>query len=1128
MKTVLRNDPFLPTKEFNEVIVLLTVGEIKRHCYFSSSYSKGQELYYSKKYRNLRIIHNVEDGSSEVTAEVKGSGSVWYNTRVVVSADGDDIIDYSCECASYQQTESMCKHCVAVALGVQAEQKSNHSLRGYVPAAPVSPRASQTSQRSSDYALKSLLQQFFPAAEEEPSDLSGSIQLEPYFTMDSYYGKLKVEFQIGKSRLYVVKDILCLLAAVEQRAKIRYGKNLEFVHTPDAFAPEALRWLDIMKNVAAAEYQIQDLSSRYTEPSANSSYRSLSMGAYGINLCLSEYLDKEIPVPGLRKKVVSGNPPLTMAITGVEQGAELTLCEEELQILPIYQQTYLVRKSKIYCCTEDFSRTMLPLLQNFGITAGQRYSISSRTLFMAPSDYRSFCRYVLPKVEPYMEVVYREFDLQSYQPIPAQFRVYLTIPENTAAASSETLAVEARCDALYGEETFDLADNGKVHESLRDIEAERKIEHLLRQYLPDHPADIPPEKFRCEGEEHTLILIQEGIPRLQEAAELMIDQKLLDIRVNPSPKITFGISLGNGLLTLNIGSDLQNPEEIYEILQSYRMKKKYHRLKTGELLSMDGDALRLLQEVSDGLQLNKNQLERGTAELPQYRAAYLDEMAKQNSGSIQVSRDAAFRRMIADLDSYQNSEYEVPASVHAELREYQTDGFRWLCTLARYGLGGILGDDMGLGKTLQVIAYFAQSGGKSLVVCPASLVYNWESELRKFAPELSVVIITGDTRQRKEILENLPHAGIAVTSYDLLKRDVSLYENLSFDCMVVDEAQYIKNAGTQAAKAVKAIRSRVRFALTGTPIENRLSDLWSIFDFIMPGYLYSYQKFCEEMERPISAEKNETVTARLKAMVAPFLLRRKKENVLKDLPPRLEQPMYVSMTSGQEKLYRALEDRLALKLSDTSDTDFQREQIQILAELTRMRQVCCSPSLVYEDYDGGSGKIDLCMELLQTAAESGHRVLVFSQFTTMLEQLIAAYCSSCEGTEYLYLSGKNTKEQRKAMVERFQAGDVPAFFISLKAGGTGLNLTAADTVIHVDPWWNAAAENQAADRTHRIGQDKVVTVFKLVTRGTIEERILELQERKKHLAESVLSGEGIADTAVTRETLLHILGRDNR
>lgn len=1117
---------------------MLTIAEIKRYCYFSSSYSKGLDLYYSKKYRNLRIIQNVEDGSSEATAEVKSSGSVWYSARVVVSADGDEIEDYSCECASYQQTESMCKHCVAVALAFQTEQKSNQSHRGYVPTAHGSSGTPKTSQKSSDYALKSLLQQFTPTAEEESSDISGSIQLEPYFSMDHYNGKLKVEFQIGKSRLYVVKDILCLLAAVEQRAKIRYGKNLEFTHTPDVFTPEALRWLEIMKNVAAAEHQIHDLSNRYTEPSANSAYRTLSMGAYGINLCLSEYLDTNIPVPGLRKKVVSGKPPLTMTITGMEQGAELTLNEEDLQILPIYQQMYLIRKSLIYCCTEDFSRTMLPFLKNFGITAGQRYSVSRRTLFMAPSDYRSFCRYVLPKVEPYIEVVCSKFDLQSYQPIPAQFRIYLTIPEITAADSAETLAVEARCNALYGEESFDLADNGNLHESLRDIEAERKIVQLLRQYLPDHPvnlspvnlspADLPPANFRCEGEEHVLTLIQEGIPVLQEAAELMIDQKILDIRVSPPPKVTFGISLGDGLLTVSIGSDLPNPEEIFEILQSYRMKKKYHHLKTGEMLSLDGDALRLLQEVSDSLQLNKAQLQKGMAELPQYRAAYLDEMAKQISGSIQVSRDAAFRRMIADLDSYQNSEYEVPAAVHANLREYQIDGFRWLCTLARYGLGGILGDDMGLGKTLQVIAYFVQSGGKSLVVCPASLVYNWENELRKFAPELSVELIAGDTRQRRELLENLSHADVTVTSYDLLKRDAALYENLSFDCMVIDEAQYIKNAGTQAAKAVKNIRSRIRFAMTGTPIENRLSDLWSIFDFIMPGYLYSYPKFCEEIERPISAEKNETVTARLKAMVAPFLLRRKKENVLKDLPPRLEQPMYVSMSAEQEKLYRALEDRLALKLSDTSDTDFQREQIQLLAELTRMRQICCSPSLVYEDYDGGSGKIDLCMELLQTAAESGHRVLVFSQFTTMLEQLIAAYCSSCEGTEYLYLSGKNTKEQRKAMVERFQAGDVPAFFISLKAGGTGLNLTAADTVIHVDPWWNAAAENQAADRTHRIGQDKVVTVFKLVTRGTIEERILELQERKKHLAESVLSGEGTADTAITRETLLHILGRDNR
>ena len=1086
---------------------MLTVSEIRRHCYFQSSVSRGKELYYSNKYRNLRINQESSVESISVTAEVKSSGASWYSTQLTVSADGSEIEDYSCDCPAYLQTNCMCKHCVAIALAFQAEQKS-HTLP--VVSAPVSPKRYQ---KESDYSLKKMIQQFHSAEHADDTLTVNDIRLEPSFS-NGYNGNLTVEFQIGKTRMYVVKDIMCLLAAVEQRANFSYGKNLEFVHAPEAFTPEALYWLNTMKDIATVEHQIQDFAIKTIYATANSSYRTLSLGAYGIERCLSFYQDKEIPVPGINKMVVSGNPSLTMRITGMNGGASLTIEEDSIRLFPVFKRPFLMVEDTIYCCNDDFVQKVLPLLQNMGITAERSYYNVMHPLFMAPVDYRSFCRYVLPEVEPYVKILTENFDIQSYQPIPAQFQFYLTMPETAEADTQEQLFIEAQCSVSYGEQKFELLDDSEQHESLRDTAAERKIKRLLRQYFPDHPT-----KLICKGEEHVLPLLQDGIPKLQEMAELMIDQKILNIRVSDFPKVTFGVSLSSGLLSFQIRSDLQNPEEIYEILQSYRKKKKYHRLKTGELITLDGEALRLLQEVSDGLQLSKAQLAQGTAEIPGYRAAYLDAMLGQRTSGIQVERNAAFRRMIADMDNYQNSEYDVPAAVHAALREYQTDGFRWLCTLAQYGLGGILSDDMGLGKTLQIIAYFVHAGGRSFVVCPASLLYNWEAELHKFAPGLSVVLITGTAGQRKEILENLSSADVAVTSYDLLKRDIPLYESLGFDCMVVDEAQYIKNAGTQAAKAVKAIRSRVRFALTGTPIENTLGDLWSIFDFIMPGYLFGYQKFREEMEKPISVDGNEMVTARLKAMVTPFLLRRKKENVLKDLPPRLEQPMFAPMTSGQEKLYRALESNLALKLSGISDTDFKREHIQILAELTKMRQVCCSPSLCYEGYDGGSGKVDLCMELLQTAVESGHRVLVFSQFTSMLEQLIDSFHG-----EYLYLSGKNTKEQRKAMVERFQQGEVPVFFISLKAGGTGLNLTAADTVIHVDPWWNAAAQNQATDRAHRIGQDKVVTVFNLVTRDTVEERILKLQERKAQLAEEILAGEGAADTSLTRETLLGILG----
>lgn len=1086
---------------------MLKASEISRHCFYASSYAKGQELFYNHKYREFTIDYGDGAGSILITGEVKGSSSAWYQASLIVSESGDEIEDFSCDCISYQDTACLCKHCVALALAFAKEQ----SLMPLVPQLPFQPIACFNGQRqkTSSHSLNTLIRDCASKEESSAVPTVCNIQLQPSFRIDYYSGKPELECTLGSSRMYVVKDLLCLLAAVEQRVEVSYGKNLTFVHHPSAFTPEARRWLEILRSIVTVEKNIHDLATRTTVASTNSQYRTLALDAYGTELCFAYYRDTGLPVQGLGMQVVEGNPSLTLTLTGEQGGASIKLDDGSIRVFPGHQHTYILFDRTIFECTQDYAKAVLPLLRAFGVAPGRGRSVADRTVFLAEEDYRGFCAHVLPLVEPHVKVVVKGISLRDYLPEPAQFQIFLSMLDR-----AEAMTVDARCEVSYGERTFDLLDTGSDHLSYRDGAAEGKMKGLLRKFLPDAP-----DRFLCQGEEHTLNLVQEGIPLLQDAAELMIDEKLLNIRLRRPPQLSFGVSLSGGLLTLNIQSDLQNPEEIADVLGSYRQKKKYHRLKSGELISLDDDSLNLLQEVSQGLMLTPAQLKTGTVALPQYRAAYLNEMAGKISGTAQVRRDAAFRRMIADLCSYENSEFEVPETVRATLRNYQMGGFRWMATLARYGLGGILADDMGLGKTVQAIALMALRKGKILVVAPASLVYNWESEIQKFAPSLTVSTVTGTSGQRREILETLSGVDVVVTSYDLLKRDVPLYENLKFDCMLIDEAQYIKNPGTQAAKAVKSIQAGVRFALTGTPIENRLSDLWSIFDFVMPGYLYAYQRFRDEMEKPIASGDDGAVTARLKAMISPFILRRKKEDVLKDLPERLEQPVYAPMTQPQGKLYRAMENKLAMELSETGDTDFREKRLRILAELTRMRQVCCTPELCYEDYHGGSGKVDLCMELLKNAVDSGHRVLVFSQFTSMLEHLMAQYGQNC-----LYLSGKNTKEQRRSMVDRFQSGEAPVFFISLKAGGTGLNLTAADTIIHVDPWWNVAAQNQASDRAHRIGQTKVVTVFKLVTRSTIEERILELQERKAQLAESVLEGDGGSESGLTREAILSLLG----
>ncbi|MDD7636020.1 MAG: DEAD/DEAH box helicase, partial [Clostridiales bacterium] len=405
--------------------------------------------------------------------------------------------------------------------------------------------------------------------------------------------------------------------------------------------------------------------------------------------------------------------------------------------------------------------------------------------------------------------------------------------------------------------------------------------------------------------------------------------------------------------------------------------------------------------------------------------------------------------------------------------------------------------------------------------CPASLVYNWQKEVERFAPELHTVIVTGLANERKEIIRGSKEGEILITSYDLLKRDVECYQDIVFAIQVIDEAQYIKNPGTQAAKGVKKITAAFKLALTGTPIENRLSELWSIFDYLMPGFLYTYQRFREEIEIPIIVNRDENKMERLQRMIRPFVLRRLKSEVLQDLPEKLEENVYARMEGEQQALYAAHVQRMKQMLDGKSEQEFRSEKLQILSELTRLRQICCDPALLFEGYHGTSAKTEMCMELLLNAVNGGHKVLLFSQFTSMLDRLAERLAK--EGIRYYMLTGAVSKEKRMQMVESFQQDDIPVFCISLKAGGTGLNLTAADIVIHYDPWWNVAVQNQATDRAHRIGQKHVVTVYRLVSEGTIEEKIMEIQEKKKQLAKQVLEGEGMDSGSITREELLELL-----
>ena len=628
------------------------------------------------------------------------------------------------------------------------------------------------------------------------------------------------------------------------------------------------------------------------------------------------------------------------------------------------------------------------------------------------------------------------------------------------------------------------------------------------------------------GDEEALYqVLSEGMPQFQEVGEVWLSESVRHLRVLPPPEVSMGVSLGGGWLDLKIETAGIDPAELLQVLSEYRQKKKYYRMKNGEFLQLSGGGLQALDSLTADLGLTKSEFQAGEAKIPAYRAFYLDSLSGDGRMKL-FQRDEAYGMMVRDLKTAQSVSYAVPAVLEKTLREYQKIGYTWMRTLARYHFGGILADDMGLGKTLQVIALLTAfyqekteqkaagnegSGSElplpSLIVCPASLVYNWGQEFARFSPEIRVLLIAGTAKERQEQLEEQMRmeasegAQVIITSYDLLKRDRAAYLGRTFEYEIIDEAQVIKNAKTQGAKAVKEISANVRFALTGTPVENRLSELWSIFDFLMPGFLYGYRKFRERYELPIVKNQDPEALTALRRMTGPFVLRRLKKDVLRELPGKEERIVYSAASGRQQKLYTA--SALKLKEALAGGAWSGNGKLEVLSQLMRLRQICCDPALCFEDYTGESAKLETCVSLIASASAAGHKILLFSQFASMLERIQERLLQ--EGISSHLLVGATPKEERSRMVQAFASDEVPVFLISLKAGGTGLNLTAADIVIHYDPWWNVAAQNQATDRAYRIGQEKPVTVYKLILKDTIEENLLKLQNAKLALAAQVVS-----------------------
>ncbi|MEG2672874.1 MAG: DEAD/DEAH box helicase [Ruthenibacterium sp.] len=1044
-------------------------------CDVPQTYFKGAS-YYAEKRVNILSNRQLSNGTRMLHAGICGTGGMRHQTSILLSADGDALVSYTCTCAAFASYSGVCKHIIAMALAVD----------DLAPAPTATPLKSDSLAVDllRDYAQQSMQEVFTPVSD---------VMLVP--TLDLSANVPCVRFKIGRERMYIVKDVLQFVNAVQTGAEISYGKNFSFSHTLGAFCAESVPLINFLRTYFDSNNRIY--AGSYFSYYGSSKGRDMYLPPFMFEAFLSLYEGGNVPMNGSSitdcYTIKAENPRLPLHIDLQKNGSYALYFSDDFQPFEGSTCLYLVLNKTIYKCEASYSNATRKL---FGTLAKAR----EHRLTVAACDMPALAATLLPTLTPYLSIA-SDSDLAAFAPPALHSKVYFDLPE------PET--VTARLEHYYDNQMHLGFGRKDVRQSL-DLNAEMQTERVLLHYLKE--SKTPGTVSICGDEKALYELAEHGTREIAQFAEIFVTDAFKTMRVKPPASVNVGVRVESDLLRLHFDVQGVDLAELAQVLDSYRKAKKYHRLRDGSFLNLEDSALQEFSELAQGLDLSSREMMSSALSVPKYRALYLDALLKQ-SERMQYDRDGAFKQIVRDMRDVSDADYEIPESLRPVLRNYQKTGYRWLRTIAAYGFGGILADDMGLGKTLQVIALLlAQKETQaahslSLVICPSSLVLNWESEVQKFAPSLRVAAVTGTLAARGALIAQENGAvDLFVTSYDLLRRDVELYAKRSFQYVIADEAQYLKNQNTQNAKAVKMLPAAVRLALTGTPVENSLAEVWSIFDFLMPGYLYHYAKFRKRFELPIVKQSDEGAAKSLRKMVSPFILRRMKTDVLKELPDKIETVLYAEFEDEQKKIYLA-NAAAAKKELEAGLGDSGTDKLQILALLTRLRQICCDPALVYENYTQTSAKLELCMELLQRCGESGHRVLLFSQFTSMLTRI--ANRLDAAQIPYYTITGATKSSDRLALVNDFNAGNTPVFLISLKAGGTGLNLTGADVVIHYDPWWNSSAQNQASDRAHRIGQTKTVQVYKLIAKNTLEERILEMQKSKADLADMIVrEGDG--------------------
>ena len=987
-------------------------------------------------------VHLRKREENLITAVV--DGEELYNVQVRLKDDG--VEDCFCTCPYFETMNSVCKHVVST---LKQRQKELEEGADYVD--------------ENDKIAKTLCGDF--AARRYNKE-----QIYAKFTM--YINRLVpdgaaygMSIEVGGNRLHGIENFL---------QSYMKGQNFKFdrYSSYNPSVTEFPKYQNEIIKILAETYENRIVDAQmYMKAAYQTSFGS--MAAKRI-FPLLKFVDFNIVFDGMNMgsiRIAEDNPDIIIDVDAFAGEIDMSVSDRGFALTR--DGEWFLYENTIYHTDEEWRAYFMPIYNALATEGRTRISFKGDNTIL-------FATYVLPEIKSRHGVVARGIDdvIVDAEPV---FEIFFD-----ASKGGITAVIRANYGSMAIRLPSDNKNSGKI--VVRDVEKENDILSYFSQFAVNNG------KFSLYSDREIYMFLSDAIPPLKEKAQLHYSDRFAGLKITNRVDTRASVRYRENvdLLEADFETELSH-EQISGILNAVKLKKRFYRLSNGSFIDIEHSEQRDIFNLLDQLDFSYEDIRKGNKEISKYHALYL------NSLGI-IKKDATFVSYIEDI---KNREAQIPDELKTVLRGYQRYGVLCLTQLSYLGFGGILADDMGLGKTLQVIAYIhgIRPQKPVLIVAPSALTYNWQNEINKFTPDAASLVIDGPKAIREELIKTVGNYEFIITSYPILRRDIAMYREIEFSYCVIDEAQHIKNPKTMNARSVKKINAEHRFALTGTPIENSLMELWSIFDFIMPGYLYTSHEFRNRYEAPLVKDGDSMTADSFRMRIKPFMMRRMKADVLSELPEKIENTMYAELTAEQEKMYMAY---LALAKDETARLlgEGGQGKMRILTLLMRLRQICCHPTLFDENYDKDSGKLNLLVELVTNAIDSGHRILVFSQFTSMLsiikERLDKAGISS------FYLDGQTPPYERAELSQRFNSGEKGVFLISLKAGGVGLNLTGADTVIHYDPWWNPAVMDQASDRAYRIGQTRAVQIIRLAAKGTIEEKILRLQENKRSLADDIV------------------------